>query len=142
MHPAQARAQMVRAQLALSSGNGTQALLHADRALAILSTVPQKNGRFVYAPALRAAALQSLGQGPAAVQAAQQAVALARETFKDFAHSYWLGLALLQLGQVQRAQGDEAAARQALAEALQQYTGALGGDAPATLVLRGQVAGR
>ena len=144
-HPAHSRMLLVRAQLALASGQSAQgalALGYADKALALLDAAPQRNGRYVLALTQRAAVLQALGQSPAALNVAQQAVAAARELFKDFPHTIWHGLAQRHLANVLRAQGDESGARQALGEALRHFDGALGAQAPATLALRAQASGR
>ncbi|MDP2006949.1 MAG: protein kinase [Rubrivivax sp.] len=141
-HPAHARMLLVRSQLSLASGQSAQALAHADKALALLNAEPQKNGRYVLALIQRAAALQALGEGPAALDMANQAVASARELFKEFPHTGWHGLAQQQLAKVLRHQGDDPGARQALGEALRQSEGALGAQAPATLALRAQLSDR
>lgn len=121
-----------QADLSLARAMPLEASMQLKRALAIFDATSEKNAFRIYALAKLARTEQKLGQIIAARNSASDAVAAARDASKDLTATYWLGIALMAQGVVEKAQGNKSAARLAFDEALSQLRGSLGDDAPAT----------
>jgi tetratricopeptide (TPR) repeat protein len=123
---------LIAARAALAEGRAAQARAHLQTALQRFEAAPDRPRQRIHALALLARVEQQLGDTAAARRHASDAVAAARTAATGFAHSEWLGHALLAQAVVLAAQGDADTARTALAEALPQLTESAGPDAPAT----------
>ena len=128
--------EMTQAQLALAHGDLTQARTRLDRATTIFAAAAEQNNIGIRALTLLARTEQQLGALDAAGLHAARAVAQARTATPGFAHSEWLGSALVADGLVQRARGDLAAAQAAWRSALAELVATVGDTAPATVEAR------
>lgn len=126
----------LRAEVALARGDAAGARRLVDAALADPGATPRTDPSWVRARIVAAAALRALGDLTQAQAQATQAVADARGALGGFAHSRWVGLALLELGRVEQARGDAAAARAAWSEALEHLRASEGEAGPTTATVR------
>jgi len=110
------------------------------RSLALFDAAPEKSPTRIRTLGLLARVEEELGDAPAASRHAQEAVVAARECTRGLAQSEWLGSALLALGVIEAQQGERAAARTAIGEALEQLRASSGEEAPATREAREQLA--
>ena len=130
-HPVIGALEMDEAELALGRGEAADAREHLLRALSIFDAAKEWNPNRLRTLTLLAQAELELGDGASAARHATEAVAQGRARLAGFVHSAWLGEALLAQARVQRAQGDKAAARASLDDALAQLGDTLGDGAPA-----------
>lgn len=98
--------------------------------------MPPANSIAIRALTLLARTEQRLGELDAAQSHAQRAVRQARDTKAGFAHSEWLGSALVAQGLVQHARGQPAEAQTSWREALIELLDTVGEWAPATAEVR------
>jgi eukaryotic-like serine/threonine-protein kinase len=120
------------AQLDLAQRAPGRARAHLRSAIALFDAArPSQPQRIAALAELLRLELQG-GDVAAASEHAASALAQARELSRGFAHSGWVGMALLAQAKVQRAQGQAALARATLAEALTHLQTTLGEAAPAT----------
>lgn len=132
-HPTMARLELVRAHLALTRQSPELAREHIARALDIMDKAAKPDGRRCLALAQLAQSHLMLGERDAALKAAQDAVAYARQHFADFPTSRWGGMAMLSLGRVHRERGDTKLAAEALQNGKTQLEASLGADSPIAL---------
>jgi eukaryotic-like serine/threonine-protein kinase len=105
---------------------------HLRRAITLFDAArPSQPQRVIALTELSRLALQGGDAAEASAHAAA-ALAQARELSRGFAHSSWIGLALLAQAKVQQAQGQAALSRATLAEALTHLQDTVGETAPAT----------
>ena len=104
------------------------------------SAATDSNSIAIRALALLARTEQRLGELDAAQSHAQRAVRQARHTKIGFAHSEWLGSALVAQGIVQHARGERTEAQASWREALIELRDTVGEWAPATAELRSLMA--
>jgi serine/threonine-protein kinase len=121
-----------QAQLALARGEPREARDALLRAVAIFGSADDHSRGVLRALALLARTEQQLGELDAAGRHADEAVAQSRAALAGFAHSEWLGSALVARGLVQRARGDAAAAAATWRDALVELRASVGDAAPAT----------
>jgi tetratricopeptide (TPR) repeat protein len=133
--------EMQQAQLALARADLLEARDGLRRAIAIFDAAPEKNSGGLRALTLLARTEQQLGELDAAQAHANLAVATARKTMAGFAHSAWLGSALVAQGLVQRARGEAVAAQASWREALVELQEGMGDAAPPTAEVRRLLAG-
>jgi protein involved in temperature-dependent protein secretion len=108
-------------------------------ALAFYDGAQDRNTGRVRALSSLARVEAQLGRLALAADYARSAVTAARTVSAGFANSEWLGSALLAQGIVLAAEGDNAASKAVLAQAVEQLRGALGDDAPATREARARL---
>jgi tetratricopeptide (TPR) repeat protein len=120
------------ARLAEKQGAPQQACDHLRRALEIFDAAAEPRPSEVIALGMFARCNLQLGDHEAAGQAAEQAVAKARAMLNGFAHSVWLGRALLVRAVVLEAEGERAAALPVLQQALVELLEAAGPNAQET----------
>ncbi len=123
----------------MAGGAANAARDHFGRALAIFAKATDRNPDRLRAASWLARAEARVGDLMAARAQADRAVAGARDALGGFARSFYLGEALLVLGEVAAAQGDDTAARSALVEAalhLEETVGSASPDARAAMHLR------
>jgi serine/threonine-protein kinase len=113
-----------KAQLLLARGDASAALALLEPVVARSSV--ERSPHLVRALSWRALAQQRAGDASAARDSAAKAVEVARSAMAGLEHSEWLGNALLRQAFVLRAQGDDAGASAALAEAGAQLIGSVG----------------
>jgi hypothetical protein len=135
-HPRIATLEVAQAQLAMARGELPAAAASLQKATEILAAAGDNNQTAIRAWTLLARVeldLFELGRGelPTARVHAAKAVALGRAAMAGFAHSAWLGYALLVEGMTQRASGETAAAQTTLRAALEELQATLGVEAPA-----------
>jgi serine/threonine-protein kinase len=128
--------EMAQAQLALARGEPAVARAALERAMAIFDAASDRNNLGIRALTLLARTEQELGSLDAAHGHATRAVAQARAAMGGFAHSEWLGSALVAQGLVERARGDRAAAQATWLAAVAELESAAGAAAPATVEAR------
>ena len=133
---------MVQAQLDLSRADLPQARDGLKQALAIFAAAGDKTSAGTRALTLLARTEQQLDELDAADADAARAVLQAREAMAGFAHSEWLGSALVAQGMVQHARGDAAAAQASWSAALTELRATVGDSAPATAEVLRRLAGR
>jgi tetratricopeptide (TPR) repeat protein len=131
----------LRAEAALARGDAAAAQRLVDAALPAASATPRSDAAWVRARIAAAAAQRRLGDLAQAQAHATQAVADARGALAGFEHSRWVGLALLELGRVQQARGDAAAARASWSESLEHLRVSEGAAGPTTEVVRAVLRG-
>jgi hypothetical protein len=107
----------------------------------ILDASKNKTRRGFSALTLLARTELQLGDLDAAQAHATQAVAQTRDALGGFAHSEWLGSALVAEGMVQQAHGQAAAAQASWQAALVELQATMGDSAPATAEARQLLAG-
>ena len=131
---AMARVDLARADLA-------RARTRLQRAVTIFDAATDRNRIGYRALTLLARTELQLGEVDAAQAHATQAVDQSRAALGGFAHSEWLGSALVAQGLVERARGDAAAARVSWGAAVVELQAAVGDAAPATVEARRLLAG-
>jgi ATP/maltotriose-dependent transcriptional regulator MalT len=124
------------ARLAMATGAPSEAQARLESGLKILSATPRPRPAVITALALLARCELALGHGAAARNAAERAVATAQALHTGFEHTAWIGSALLARAVVVAGQGDDAAARVALLEALPHLEQAAGPTAADTIEAR------
>jgi serine/threonine-protein kinase len=129
------------AQLALARGDLPRARAALRRAVAIFDAAKDRNRQIIRALGLLARTEQQLGDLDAAERHAAQAVAQARAALAGFAHSEWLGSALVAQGLVQRARGDATGAQATWRVALDELRATVGDAAPSVHEARRLLAG-
>jgi len=129
------------AEAAMAHGAWAEARDGLQRASAMFGTRGANSLRGLRALTLLARVEQALGEGHAAQEHSARAVAGARESLAGFAHSEWLGRALVAQGLAQQAAGNAMAARASWREALDELQATAGPQAPATIEVRGLLAG-
>jgi tetratricopeptide (TPR) repeat protein len=133
--------QMRQGQAALARGDRSEARDGLRRAVAIFDAAGARNRVGIFALTLLARTEQQLGDVDAAQAHAARAVTRAREALAGFAHSEWLGSALVAQGMVQQACGEAAAAQESWRAALAELQATVGDSAPATAEARRLLAG-
>jgi eukaryotic-like serine/threonine-protein kinase len=124
--------ELAAAQLDLVQRAPDRARERLRRAIALFDAAqPSQPQRITALTELSRLALQGGDAAQASAHAAS-ALAQARELSRGFAHSSWIGVALLAQARVQQAQGDAAPARATLAEALAHLQDTAGETAAAT----------
>ncbi len=126
------------AMLAAQEGDLAAARAQARQAVDELDALQNRNA--IKARALLARLDLQAGDTAQAALHAEQAVQAAQARRGGFAHTAWLGSALLSRGMARRAQGDRAAALQDLRSALAELRDAAGDDAPETVAARDALA--
>jgi eukaryotic-like serine/threonine-protein kinase len=132
-----------QALLAAAEGRTEDARRLLSEAIAIHLRVPQKHPSHV--ETLLELARLELRQGGGADEAAghgHEALALAESFRGGAAHSVWVGLSLLALGEIEQARGDAAEAGKRWAEATSHLEATLGQTHPAVLEARAHLSGR
>jgi serine/threonine protein kinase/tetratricopeptide (TPR) repeat protein len=140
-HPRFGMIEVSLARLALARGDLPQARTRLSKAVVILDASKNKNRRGFSALTLLARTELQLGDLDAAQAHATQAVAQTRDALGGFAHSEWLGSALVAEGMVQQAHGQAAAAQASWQAALVELQATMGDSAPATAEARQLLAG-
>ena len=128
--------EMAQAQLALARGEPAVAHAALERAVAIFDAASDRNNLGIRAVTLLARTEQQLGALDDASAHATRAVAQARAAMGGFAHSEWLGSALVAQGLVERARGDAGAAQAAWRAAVAELEPTVGEGAPAAVEAR------
>ncbi len=124
--------ELAAAQLDLAQRAPARARERLRRAIALFDAArPSQPQRVIALTALSRLALQGGDVSEASAHAAS-ALAQARELSRGFAHSGWIGVALLAQAKVQQAQGQALPARATLGEALAHLQETAGDTAPAT----------
>ncbi len=126
-----ATAEMIDARLSLARGDPAGARDHLLRSLRIYDASTEKDTARLRSLAMLARVEAQLGDR-AALEHAAQAVTQAHEVSQGFAHTEWLGYALVAQGIAQQKLGSAAQARTAFEQGLLQLQGAMGDDAPPT----------
>ena len=121
-----------RAYAAMAEQRASDARSHAAATLSKLGAIAQPGLMRVQAMSILARAEQRLGQAASARETARHAIDEARAALGGVAHADFVGHALVAQGEVLIGQGDHAAARAALEEALTHFDATLGADAVAT----------
>ncbi len=124
--------EMTQAQLSLARGELMQARSDLIQSVAVFDAATDSNSIAIRALTLLARTEQQLGELDAAQSHAQRAVRQARDTKIGFAHSEWLGSALVAQGIVQHARGQPAEAQASWREALIELLDTVGERAPST----------
>jgi eukaryotic-like serine/threonine-protein kinase len=124
--------QVDAARLEMAKGSPGEARAFLQQALTIFSANSDPRPSVVLALSLLARCEQQLGNDAAARSAAEQAVSVARQLHTGFAHTAWIGSAMLAQAVVLNAQKHTAAARAVLLEARTHLDDAAGPTAPAT----------
>ena len=135
-HPAFGALDVTVGELALARGELQPAHAALLRALAIYDSWPTLRSGRVRAAATLSRIELALGHPDAAATRAAEALAQARLLAKGFAHSRWLGHALVAQGKVQKSRGESVAARASWNAALTELLATVGDSAPATLEAR------
>jgi tetratricopeptide (TPR) repeat protein len=120
------------ARLEMARGLPGEARVHLQHALTTFSANTDRRPSEVVALTLLARCEQQLGDDAAARQAADQALSVAQRLRTGFAHTAWIGSAMLAQAIVLDAQRDTAAARAVLLQAQAHLDAAAGPTAPAT----------
>jgi eukaryotic-like serine/threonine-protein kinase len=120
------------ARLEMARGSPSEARVHLQHALTTFSANSDPRPSVVIALTLLARCEQQLGDDAAARRAADQAVSVAQRLRTGFAHTAWIGSAMLAQAIVLDAQRDTAAARAALLQAQTHLDEAAGPTATAT----------
>jgi serine/threonine protein kinase len=128
--------ELANAQWLIARGSLPDARNALTRAVAIFDAASEKNQASIRALTLLARIEQQLGDIDAARLHAELAVARARETMSGFAHSEWLGSALVAQGMVQQARGEPNMAQASWRAAANELEATLGDSAPATVEAR------
>jgi serine/threonine protein kinase/tetratricopeptide (TPR) repeat protein len=128
--------EMTQAQLALARSDLHEAGARLKRAVAVFDGAAERNRYGIRALTLLARTQLQLGEIDAAEANARRAVAQAREAMAGFAHSEWLGSALVAQGLVQQARGDALAAQASWQAARVELQATVGESAPATADVR------
>lgn len=128
--------EMYAAEAALARGARVEARDRLRRAITLFQTGGANSLRGLRALTLLARVEQDLGEASAAQEHSARAVSWARDSLAGFAHSEWLGRALMAHGWVQRANGQAAAAKTSWHAALVELQATAGPDAPATAEVR------
>lgn len=124
------------AEAAMARGAWTEARDGLRHAMTLFGADGANNLRSLRALTLLARVEQQLGEGPAAREHSERAVAWARKSMAGFPHTEWLGRALVAQGWVQQASGQAAAAQASWREALAELQATAGPEAPATAEVR------
>jgi eukaryotic-like serine/threonine-protein kinase len=103
------------------------------KATTIFANAADKNPIETRANALLAQTELALGNKEKAIEIAQRAVDMSRQQLRGYAHSEWLGRALLVQGQVQYALSDSQAALLSFTESYENLIATVGRDAATTL---------
>ena len=135
-HPSFANLDITVGDLALARGDLAQAQAALLRALTVYDKAPGLQPMRTRAAALLARTELALGHPDVAAARAAEAVAQARAFAKGFAHSQWLGNALLAQAVVQQARGEAVTAQASAREALAELRATVGDAAPATAEAR------
>ena len=130
-----------QALLALARGNPAQGRAELERAVAIFDAAKEMSPNAIRTLAWLARSEIALGEFDAAQTHAARAVLQARQAMAGFAHSAWLGEALVAQGLVQRARGDGAAAQASGRAALLELQGSGGETAPVAIEAQSLLAG-
>jgi eukaryotic-like serine/threonine-protein kinase len=128
--------EIAQAHLSIARQDWPRARQDLDRAVAIFAAAADRNPFGIRALTMLARTEQRLGDLDAAQAHATAAVTQARQAMSGFEHSEWLGSALVAQGLVQRARGDENAARESWRAARAELSATVGASAPAYLELR------
>jgi eukaryotic-like serine/threonine-protein kinase len=128
------------ARLEIAKGSPAEARAHLQHALTIFSANSDPRPSVVLALSLLARCEQQLGNDGAARRAADQAVSVARRLRTGFAHTAWIGSAMLAQAVILDAQKETAAARVVLLEAQTHLDEAAGPTAAATREARALLA--
>jgi tetratricopeptide (TPR) repeat protein len=131
--------EVVAARASMARGDWPRARAQLVAALAFYDGAQDRNTGRVRALSSLARVEAQLGRLALAADYARSAVTAARTVSAGFANSEWLGSALLAQGIVLAAEGDNAASKAVLAQAVEQLRGALGDDAPATREARARL---
>ncbi len=125
--------ELAAAQLDIAQRAPERARAHLRTAITLFDAAPPPSQpqRITALTELSRLALEG-GDVAAAAEHAASALAQARELSRGFAHSAWIGVALLAQARVQQAQGQTAPARTTLNEALAELRDTLGEAAAAT----------
>lgn len=134
-HPTLGNADVNHARMVLDAGLPERAKPLVERALSTFGPPGRGEPGRIRALTLLARAELQLGHAPAALELAERAVQEARMEATGFAHSEWLGSALLAQGVALRARGDERAPA-VLREALAQLEPTVGDAAPSVIEAR------
>jgi len=140
-HPTLGNADVNHARMVLDAGLPERAKPLLERALSTFGPPGRGEPGRIRALTLLAKAELQLGHTSAALELADRAVQEARMAATGFAHSEWLGSALLAQGMALRAHGDERAPA-VLREALAQLQPTVGDAAPAVIEARRLLATR
>ncbi len=132
---------IARAQLALARADVPRARAELREAAALFEAASDQNPMGIRARTMLARTEQALGELDAAEADAARALSEARAAQAGFAHTEWLGSALVARGLVERARGRPAEAQASWHEALAELQATLGDDAPATAEVRRLLAG-
>ena len=135
-HSALATLEMAQGQLALAQTDLLGARTRLQSAVAAFDAAADKNPSRIRALSLLARTEAQLGELDAAHEHSARAVAQARRAMVGFAHSQWLGNALLAQAIVQQARGEAAAAQASAQAALVELQATVGDAAPATVEAR------
>jgi serine/threonine-protein kinase len=119
-------------QLAIARSDWPAASASLQRATQIFEAARDNNQTAIRAWTLLARVAVARGELEAAQSHGAKAVAQARAAMAGFAHSAWLGHALVAQGMTQRAMGERAAARTSWRAAVEEFRATLGERAPAT----------
>jgi serine/threonine-protein kinase len=133
--------EVAQGQLAIARGELPAAAASLHRATEIFQAARDQNQTAIRAWTLLARVELARGEPRAAETHAAKAVAQGRAAMAGFAHSAWLGHALVAQGLTQRALGERAAAGATLRAAIQELQATLGERAPATREARELLAG-
>ena len=139
--PAVASIQLQQAELALARADPREAARLLEQAVAAFGNPPEASVNGIQALILLARAEQQLGDLEPAQRHAERAVAGARKAMTGFAHSRWLGGALVAQGLVQRARGEVETARASWRAALVELQATDGDTAPPTEEVRRLLSG-
>jgi serine/threonine protein kinase len=120
------------ARLEMAKGSPSEARLHLQHALTTFSANSDPRPSVVVALTFLARCEQQLGDDAAARRAADQALSVAQRLRTGFAHTAWIGSAMLAQAIVLNAQGNAAAARAVLLQAQAHLDEAAGPTAAAT----------
>src|SRR5262249_34155968 len=121
---------------ALARGDARNARDRFAQSVELFDKWPAKISRNVFALIGLARAEQALGHGDAARTEAQRAITLSESFVEKGSPSYLIGLSRAQLGEIQLANHDAAAARASLASAVDHLQRTLGPNHPATVEAR------
>jgi serine/threonine-protein kinase len=130
------RLALAQGQLALAQADLPQARTHLRRAVEVFDTAADKDPVGIRALTWLARTEHALGESAAARSHATQAVTRARDALGGFAHSEWLGSALVAQAMAQQARGEFALARASGQAAVIELQATVGDAAPATTEAR------
>jgi eukaryotic-like serine/threonine-protein kinase len=128
--------EVAQAQLSMARGDLPRARQDLIRAVAVFAAADDRNPFGIRALTMLARTELRIGDLDAAQAHALAAVTQAREAMSGFEHSEWLGSALVAQGLVQRARGDENAARASWRPALAALSATVGESAPSYVEVR------